>query len=94
MKYYHTVVDGPLSMSLPIPATCKEEAWEYSRTSLKAGDYVFQLFDEGKTHRVENHVRRGKHICDEVRYLPHLGCVVAYCGTDQRVRYLEPFSSG
>lgn len=92
MKYYHTVVNGPLSQSLPIAATCKEAAWDYSRSSLSPGDYVFQLFDERRSHRVEYHVRKGTAIYDEVRYYPLLGCVVAYCGTDNRVRFLEPFS--
>jgi len=91
-SYYHTVVNGPLSLSLPIAATCKEQAWEYSRTSLKPGDYVFELWDNSRRHRVEHHVRKGTWIRDEISFLPPLGCVVSYCGEDNRVRFLEPFS--
>jgi hypothetical protein len=92
MKYYHTVVAGPLSLSHPISATCKEEAWDYSRTNLKPGEYVWELFSDSKHHRVEHHVRKGTGIHDEVPFLPMLGCVVSYCESDMRVRFLEPVS--
>lgn len=95
MTFYHTLLKE--AETRQIAATCKEEAWDYSRTGLNPGDYVWELVDLRRRHRVSDSFRRGNTVYEDQTavmrsVLPVLGTVLAYCDSKRGVRFWEPFS--
>lgn len=95
MSFYHTLLKE--SETRLIPATCKEDAWDYSRTALNPGDYVWELLDRERADVVGVSFRRGNAVHEDsvgrpTNVLPPLGAVVAYSDTSGKVRFIEPFS--